>query len=267
MAAPDTPRITVLIGCWNNADTILRAVDSIRAQTLEDFELIVVDDGSTDASAELVDAVDDERVRRLPLTHMGIARSLNRGLEAAAAPYVAVLDADDVARPERLERQVAVLDANPEIAVVGTRMAEVDAEGNGLIPRTAFRSGNVNKVLMRFNPIPNTSAAYRRDAALAVGGYDPRWLYATDYDLWLKLAEHHVVATIDDELSIRYMSGTNVSGRHERRLIAEAIGIRLAALKRRRTLRGARGLVLPTISYVAPLSVKRRVRCWLGQPP
>jgi glycosyltransferase involved in cell wall biosynthesis len=267
MAAPVTPRISVLIGCWNNGDTLVRAMRSILDGTLRDLELVVVDDGSTDDSASLARAVGDPRVRVLELEHMGIARSLNRGLDAASAPYVAILDADDEALPQRLERQVAVLDARPEVAVVGTRMREVDRHGRPLRPRTAFRAGTVNDVLPRFNPIPNSCAAFRRAAALEVGGYDPSYLLATDYDLWLRIAERHAVVTLDEELSVRYMSGTNASGRSERTIIAEGIRIRLAAMRRRRSLRGAQGLLLPAMSYVTPLSLKRRLRRRLGQPP
>src|SRR5919204_161109 len=187
---PVSPRASVLIGCWNNADVLPVAIDSILAQTVRDFELIVVDDGSTDATADVVRAVADERVRYLGLAHQGIARSLNAGLQAARAPIVAIQDADDWSLPQRLERQLAVLEREPDVAVVGSRMREVDAGGRELRPRTSFAPGDVRGVLMRFNPIPNTSAALRRTAVLDAGGYDPRYRFAMEYDLWLRLAQH-----------------------------------------------------------------------------
>src|SRR5215211_9226943 len=112
-ASGDAPRISVLIGCWNNAEPLPRAIESILTQTMPDLELIVVDDGSTDDTPERVQAVSDPRLRYLPLEHMGISRSLNRALDEAAAPVVAVQDADDWSMPTRLERQLAVLDAWP----------------------------------------------------------------------------------------------------------------------------------------------------------
>ena len=261
------PRVSVLIGCWNNADTLERAARSILDGTLRDLELLIVDDGSTDATEELVGALGDERVRYLKLPHMGISRSLNAGLAEARAPLVAIQDADDWSEPARLERQVELLESRPDVAVVGTRMQEVDERGAPLAPRTAFAVGDVRTVLMHFNPIPNSCACFRRQAALDAGGYDPRYLYAMDYDLWLRLAENHAVVTLDEPLATRRMSSGNVAARKERAQIAETISMRLRALRRRRTVRGALGVVPPLVSYVTPLPLKRAVRRRLGQAP
>jgi glycosyltransferase involved in cell wall biosynthesis len=262
------PRITVLIGAYNHEATLPRAVASMLAQTVEDLELIVIDDGSTDRSAEVAEslAAGDSRVRVLRMgENVGIARSLNAALSEARAPFVAVQDADDWSEPRRLERQLAVLDAEPDVGVVGSRMREVDEAGRELSPRTSFASGDVGAVLMRFNPIPNTSAALRRSVVLDVGGYDARYRYATEYDLWLRVAERRRVVAIDEPLSTRVMSSTNVAARAERAQTAEGIAIRLRALRRRRTLRGASGLALPVLAYLTPPALKRARRRRLGQ--
>ena len=261
------PRATVLIGCWNNAATLERAARSILDQTLGDLELIVVDDGSTDNSLEVARGLGDARVRCLELPHQGISGSLNAGLREARADFVAVQDADDWSAPERLERQVELLERDPDVAVVGCRMLEVDEDGRPLSPRTSFRAGDVRDVLLRFNPIPNTSACMRRDAVLAAGGYDPRYRTAMEYDLWLRLAERHGIVALDEPLATRVMSTTNVAARREREQIREALVIRVAALRRRRSLRGATGLVAPAVSYVTPLPLKRARRRRLGQAP
>jgi glycosyltransferase involved in cell wall biosynthesis len=265
-----TPRATVLIGAYDNAATLPAAIAAIRAQTMADLELIVIDDGSRDDSAAIAEraAREDPRVRLLRMPHnVGISRSLNAGLAQARAPVVAVQDADDESEPERLERQLALLDARPDVAVVGCRMREVDEHRTVLRPRTTFAAGDVRAVLPRFNPIPNTSAAFRREAVLALGGYDDRYRYAMEYDLWLRLAERHVVWALDEVLATRRMSSTNVAARREREQIAEGLLLRARALRRRRTLRGAGGLVLPAISYVTPLPAKRALRRRLGQAP
>src|SRR5215210_5480740 len=129
------PRVSVLIGCWNNADTLQQAIDSILSQTVSELELLVVDDGSTDGTPALVRDYGDPRIRYLPLEHTGIARSLNEGLRAARAPVVAVQDADDWSLPARLERELAVLAGRPDVAVVGARMREVGPDGGELRPR------------------------------------------------------------------------------------------------------------------------------------
>src|SRR3954451_4607612 len=204
------PRVSVLIGAYNNADTLPRAIESILSQTLDDLELIVVDDGSSEDTPVLVRAIDDPRVRSLPLEHVGISRSLNEGLREAGAPFVAIQDADDYSEPTRLERQLELMEADPQVAVVGSRMREEDAAGRPLRPRTSFAPGDVGAVLLRFNPIPNSCALMRRELVLEAGGYDARYRYAMDYDLWLRLAERGRVVTVDEVLATRVMSGVNV---------------------------------------------------------
>jgi glycosyltransferase involved in cell wall biosynthesis len=268
--ASDPPAVTVLIGAYDNEATVPRAIASILGQTETDLELIVIDDGSSDGSAAAArEAIgSDPRGRVMALErNLGIARSLNAGLEAAAAPVVAIQDADDYSEPERLARELGLLAAEPAVAVVGTRMREVGPDGQLLRPRTSFTGGDVGAVLLRFNPIPNGSAAFRRDLALELGGYDPRYRYAAEYDLWLRLAERHRVVAIDEELCVRVMGPGNVAARAERAQLAEGIAIRARALRRRRTLRGATGLLRPALSYALPAPLKRALRERRGQAP
>jgi len=265
-----SPRVSVLVGAYNNAATLQRAIDAVLAQTVSELELLLIDDGSRDDTPRIITAAvaRDRRVRALTMErNVGISRSLNEGLRAARAPIVAVQDADDYSIPERLERQLALLAARAEVAVVGSRMDEVDGAGNRLAPRTSFRAGDVNDVLLRFNPIPNTSSAFRREVALAVGGYDPRYRYAMEYDLWLRIADKHVVTALDEPLSTRVMGPANVAARAEREQTAEAIAIRARTLARRRTLRGCSGLAIPLLAWLTPTTLKRVRRRHLGQAP
>jgi glycosyltransferase involved in cell wall biosynthesis len=268
--ASASPVVTVLIGAYENESTVGRAIESILRQREPRLELIVIDDGSRDRSAAVAEETigADARGRLIRLErNVGIAASLNQGIEAAAAPLVAIQDADDYSAPERLERQLEAFASDASVAVVGARMREVDVDGRVLRPRTSFAPGDVGPVLMRFNPIPNGSALFRREVALALGGYDPRYRYATEYDLWLRIAERHRLLTIDEELCTRTMGATNVAARAERAQLAEGIGIRARALHRRRTLRGASGLLRPALSYVLPLGLKRALRERRGQAP
>jgi len=262
-----TPQVSVLIGCWNNSATLPRAIDSILAQTLEDLELIVVDDGSTDETPAIVDGYPDRRLRRLPLEHMGIARSLNRGLESARAPAVAFQDADDWSYPDRLERQLAVLDRWPEVAVVGCWMDEVDEAGRSLATRQPRRAGSVATVLPRFNPIPGTSAMIRRSAALEAGDFDPRFRFAQDYDLWARIADRHEIYCLGEVLAARQMSGGAAGSRHEREQIRETLRIRIDLILRRRNPAAARYLLRPLASLLAPVKLKATARQRRGMAP
>jgi glycosyltransferase involved in cell wall biosynthesis len=265
-----TPRVTAIIGAYNNAATLERAIDSLLAQSVGDLELIVIDDGSHDDSPAIARhaAARDRRVRAVALgENLGISRSLNHAVGLASSAVVAIQDADDYSEPTRLERQLEVLEQEPDVAVVGCRMREVDERGRELSPRTRFVAGDVRAALLHFNPIPNTSAAMRRDLVLEVGGYDPRYRYAMEHDLWLRLAERYRIVTLDEVLATRTMGTANVAARAERAQLAETVRARASALLRRRTLRGARGIVLPAISYLTPLPLKRTLRRRIGQAP
>ncbi len=264
------PSVSVLIGIYNNASTLERAAASILGQTLKDLELILIDDGSTDDSEakarEL--AASDARVHVLTMPrNVGISASLNDGLRLAQAPLVAIQDADDFSAPERLARQQEVLHADPEVAVVGCRMWEVDEQCRPLRPRTRFAAGEVGARLMAFNPIPNGSAMIRRDVALAAGGYDCRYRYAMEYDLWLRLADRWSIVALDHSLATRVMHPDNVAATAERDQTAEVILIRARTLLRRRTVRGASRLVVPAVAWATPPHLKRTRRRLLGQAP
>jgi hypothetical protein len=125
----------------------------------------------------------------------------------------------------------------------------------------------VNRLLMRFNPIPNTASAFRRDAVRELGGYDHRYRWATEYDLWLRLAERHRLVALDETLATRQMSWGNVAATREREQIAETIVMRVRAMRRRRSLRGVGGLAPYLVSYATPVPLKRAVRGRLGQGP
>jgi len=266
----ENPAIAVLIGAYDNERTLARAVRSILEQTLSELELLVIDDGSTDGTLAAAEAAigADARGRVIRLDrNSGIASALNRGLREVSAPLVAIQDADDFSEPHRLRRQIDSLEAAPDVALVGSRMREVSEDGRELRARTTFRAGRVENVLMRFNPIPNGSACFRRDAVLELGGYDARYRYASEYDLWLRIAEHHGVLVLDEPLATREMGARNVARIAERAQIAEAIKIRMRAMRRRRSLQGATGLARPAASYLTPLPVKRALRRARGQAP
>lgn len=265
VAQPAMPRVSCIIGTWNRAATLPRAVGSLLEQSVEELELIVADDGSEDETEDVVRGFDDPRVRYLPGPHAGISVNLNRALAEARAEYVALLDSDDYALPQRVERQLAVLESRSEVAVVGFRMMEVDAEGRELRPRATFAAGDVNRELMRFNPISNSCAALRRSAALDVGGFDSSFTCTVDWDLWLRMGDRHVVHCIDEMLGVRVMHGGNISMRREREQIRAGLRTRVSTMRRRKTVRPAPGLAPAALSYVTPIALKRARRRRLGQ--
>lgn len=187
-----TPRVTVLLAVHDGAAYVEEAVESVLDQTFEDFELLVVDDGSTDGTPDLVAGFGDERIRLLRNErNLGQAPSLNRGLREARGEYVARLDADDRCRPQRLERQVAVLDAEPGVALVGSWLELVQEEGRRigwLRSEIAGYAEFVFHTLISRVLIAHPAAMFRRGLVLELGGYDESTAPAEDKDLWRRIA-------------------------------------------------------------------------------
>ncbi|HHH83162.1 MAG TPA: glycosyltransferase family 2 protein, partial [Chloroflexi bacterium] len=189
------PAVSVLMPCYNAEDTVDKAVQSILQQSLERLELILVDDGSRDGTAaKLAEwASSDRRVRVIARSHEGILGALNAGLSHCQAPYVARMDADDIAHPERLARQVETLDAHPDLAVVGSLVEgfpqEDVREGFRIyldwLNRLVTHDAIVREIFIE-SPLAHPSVCMRRRWLERVGGYqDHGW--PEDYDLWLRL--------------------------------------------------------------------------------
>ena len=176
---------------------LVEAVESVLDQTERDLELIVVDDGSTDTTPELLAGVTDPRVRVLTQPAGGLTTALNAGCAEAVGPVIARMDADDVALPDRLERQLEFLDADPDVALVGGGIVLVDEHGREFDrePAPAVPS------LSERNDLVHGTVSMRTDVFRELGGY--RLDQAEDYDLWLRFQERHAVAAIAEPV-IRY---------------------------------------------------------------
>jgi len=203
-----TPRVTVLLPVRDGAAYVGAAVESVLAQTYADFELLVVDDGSTDGTPEVLAGFADPRLRVLRNEeNEGLVPSLNRGLAEARGAYLARIDADDRCLPRRLERQVAVLDAEPRVGLVGAWMELVDADGapaGRLVARISDFAEFLYYTLIMYVLVSHPAAMFRREAALAVGGYDPHTFLAEDKDLWRRLALARWDARIVEEPLVVY---------------------------------------------------------------
>ena len=210
-------KVSVLLPVRDGERFLGKAIDSILAQSLEDFELIIVNDGSADRSGEIIETylASDRRVRSITLEPTGLIGALNIGLEAARADLVARMDADDIALPLRLEKQLAFLEQNPEVAVVGTQRQRVDTEGRFLRSSTypCDPEALAKLFLSGGNGLDHPTVMYRRQAVLDVGGYREPFRSAEDRDLWLRLIDHHALANIDSVLLYHRWHEGNVSTR------------------------------------------------------
>jgi glycosyltransferase involved in cell wall biosynthesis len=217
------PRVSVLLAVRDGAAHVGEAVGSVLHQTLADLELIVIDDGSRDATPAVLAGVSDPRLRVVRQAPAGLTRSLNSALALARAPLIARLDADDFSRPERLARQTAFLAEREAVGVLGTAALEIDEAG--LPVRTVVppaTDADVRRTLIRRNPLVHSSVMVRRRLLEEVGGYDERIPVAQDYDLWLRLVPRTRFANLVEPLVVRRLLPGRVSlAREPERLRAE----------------------------------------------
>lgn len=194
--------VTVLMSVFNSEKTLPATIDSILSQSFSDFELIVVDDGSTDGSAGILMsfAKQDRRVRVLHQENLGLTRALNVGLLAAKGEWVARHDADDLSLPTRLERQVTFLKQNPDVVLVGVDFEVMDDDDRWLVTIRNSRKRRLRRRIVRSNPFVHGGIMFRRIVNDSPIMYDDFYIKAQDYDLVLRLAELGDVAILSDVL-------------------------------------------------------------------
>lgn len=184
-----TPRVTVLLPVRNGALYVGDAVRSLLGQSLRDIEILVLDDGSTDGSAAVATAFGDARVRVIASQAMGLARQLNRGLEEARGAFVARMDADDLAEPERLSCQVDFLEAHPHVALCGSWL-RCFSDDCTYVARYPVSPATVRAYAIFDNPVAHPSVCWRAAAWRKSDlRYDEQADVAQDYDLWSRAVD------------------------------------------------------------------------------
>ena len=188
-----TPTISAMMPVYNARRYVAGAVESILAQTFDDFELLIVDDGSTDGSRAILEglAARDDRIRLVSQPNKGVGATRNELLGMARGDLLAMMDADDVALPRRFEWQVEYLRDHPEVVCVGGAQEHIDSEGRLLWKHfDPEDDASIQEAALSGHcPINNPSAMMRREAALAVGGYRVDFAPAEDLDLFLRIGE------------------------------------------------------------------------------
>lgn len=214
----ERPDVSVVMGVWQTPPAYLRAaVQSVLAQTHRSFELIIVEDPSSQSAAEVLEEFSDPRIRHHQRpARGGLTTALRDGMAMARAPLIARLDSDDVCLPQRLAVQVKYLQDHPDVAVVGTRISVVDDQnrviGRRLLPLT---HDEIASALRRYNCISHPSVLFRKAAVEAAGGYDPA-ARIEDYDLWCRMvvAGYRFANLADDLVQYRFhlqsLRSTNV---------------------------------------------------------
>ncbi len=190
------PTVSIIIPTYNRKNLLLEALGSVFSQTYRDYEVIVVDDGSTDGTGAALEGL-GARIHYMYQENAGEARARNRGLSVARGEIVAFLDSDDVWKPELLDAELAILGGHSEVALVCARSLTAGEPSEKLISEKEILTGDLFSQLFQTNFVNNSTVVARRQRLEQAGGFDEGYLTYYDYDLWLKIARQHALAYVN----------------------------------------------------------------------
>jgi glycosyltransferase involved in cell wall biosynthesis len=207
------PKVTVLMSVYNGEKYLNEAIDSILGQTFKDFEFLIINDGSTDKTAEILKSYNDPRIKIINNEkNIGLTKSLNKGLKLARGEYIARQDADDISCDNRLERQIKFLDKNLDIAIVGTNYFRINEKGDIIQKiKRQEKDKNIKKYLLSGNQLGHGTIMFRKSCFEKVGFYREEFKFAQDYDLVLRFSEKYKLANIPETLYKWRINSNSVS--------------------------------------------------------
>jgi len=182
-------KVTVLMPAWNAAEYIAEAISSVLVQTFTDFELLIVNDGSTDNTINEIQKFNDARIRIVEQPHHGIATALNKGLKEAKGKYIARFDADDICYPDRLKIQYEFMEANPDHVLVGSEAEYTTMDGEYIFTMKypGYSDKDIRQLSSEVCPFSHVTVMYQKDKVIVAGGYNNYAHTFEDHLLWLKL--------------------------------------------------------------------------------
>lgn len=206
------PKISVIMPAYNAEKYIAEAIDSILGQTFRDFEFIILNDCSQDRTEEIILSYKDPRIVYVKNEeNLGVARTLNKGLQIACGEYIARMDADDVSLPERFDKQLAYIAKHPKVAVLGTGLDIFNAKGLISSNWSATDPDQMKIDLFFACGLAHPSVMMRRDEIIQLGGYDPDFNGLEDYELWCRVCEKYEITALPDKLFRYRIHGEQVT--------------------------------------------------------
>ena len=211
--------VSVVMSVFNGSEFLIRSIESILCQNLESIEFVIIDDGSTDDSIQIINkyARSDQRIRCLRRNNGGLTSALNLGIEHTSCPYIARQDADDFSMPDRLAKQLAFLEDNRNVGLVGTGFADVDENLNILRSNcTVLLPSAIRQALIMGNSLCHSSIMFRKDIFEKIGGYRKEFRYSQDYMLYFDFLRFSEIAILPEILVHRLVTEGMITRRHSR---------------------------------------------------
>jgi len=215
----ETPMISVIMSVFNGEKYLIEAVDSILCQTYSDFEFIIINDGSTDNTKEILETYQEKRLVILNnLNNIGLTKSLNKALSVAKGKYIARIDADDISLPIRIEKQVNFLNEHPDIGLIGGMYKKIDTMGRVIEIITDLPKEDlfIRWRLLHKNSFIHSCIMFRRGLVERNGFYDIDFKFSQDYELWSRLINYTKVANISDIITCQRVSKSNISNKYKK---------------------------------------------------
>ena len=221
------PAITVLMAAYNAEHIISASIQAILDQDFTDFEFIIINDGSTDGTLNLLNAfaAKDARIKIIDQANTGLTKALNFGLLQAQGEFIARIDADDIALPNRLSLQHSLMKENKDIILSGGDCISIYPQGGevhwGYMDEATLRWATFLKT-----PFAHSTAMFRKDAALRLGGYDESFITAQDMECWMRMTKAGRVVMLDHPLIRRHITGDAISVKRRWRQFYDAMRAR-----------------------------------------
>lgn len=229
------PKVSVVMSVYNGELYVKEAIKSILQQTFDDFEFVIIEDGSTDSTLSILKAYAQQDPRIVLVCNeknLGLQRSLNKGLSVSCGEYIARLDADDVSLGDRLQLQVAFLDAHPEIGLLGSAVEIIDEQKNSVVKNyVPLDHESIQATLLINNYFHHSSMMFRRNLVEQLGGYDETKRYVEDYDLWWRFSRVTQLANLPDVLIQRRFRGTSITWAHRLDMLRASWEISIQAIQ------------------------------------
>lgn len=215
------PKAVIACAWYNRADMIHDTVESLLAQDYDDFEIVIVNDGSTDPRVrEILDSYTNPRLRVIHQANAGFVAAITRAINASQAPYILIQGSGDISYPDRVRKQVELLQSRPDVAAVGSLLDNIlDAKTGRQKVYGIPIDADVSRLALRQIIMMHGEAAYRRDLFDKVGGYRPFFRFSQDRDLWCRLSREGKIVVLDDILYRRFANVGGVSGDPEKQLV------------------------------------------------
>jgi glycosyltransferase involved in cell wall biosynthesis len=213
------PRISVIMPVYNTEETVYSSVKSVLNQTYSNFDFIIVNDGSTDKSENIILSFKDERIKYFKLEHMGRSSASNYGISKATGEYIARIDADDMFLRDKLAKQMQYLDLHPEVDIMFSWSVFYDKTGLLRFWKSPGSDLKIKEKLMYLNPINHSSVVCKRDIFLTLSGYDENLDINEDYDLWLRACKHFRFYCLQEYLVFSLLKEDNFKKKYNEDLV------------------------------------------------